>query len=525
MSSAFYAIMGGFVVDLSGLHNTRKIVTITPSGLVFLAKCGHFFSVPDKTINDKSKADTFAKIVIGIQVAYVVILVGARKAEGLPITLLELHVFVHVICAATMFLLWLKKPKDIMDPTVIDSTVIKTPLAWMVANNDWKQRYLDGTWRSALSSQQKEESIATEAQMLALYTNYTHTGHDRVGRLQDASAGPIQTPFSTPLLSHYGILTAEGRRVTIKYMPPGGKGIVCTLRNGETLRCGVGIRPSDDRPPIQYGLSIKDKTRLTLCATMLLTLMDFISVVDIINGRAATFERRPGPPDEGPTAHKRGPILQTTEVGQSVTEHGISDYIDGTRPTTSNNPQPDRLFQQVQPIDTMPWSLDRIHGVAHNSTYLLAPREPNFHEQWIGDLSERSQKLSEVYTLIAFTLLSTAYGGLHMQAFDFAFPTSIERFLWIAAAVSIMLGGVVLLLRTSLEALSLLITQSRVAGRILKKVTATLDHALKTSVDFYAIYYIGARLYLVIEAYVSIRRVPVGVYYLPSWVWNLPSFG
>jgi len=43
----------------------------------------------------------------------------ARKVHGYPLTLLELHTLVHVICAFAMYALWFRKPLDIQEPTVI----------------------------------------------------------------------------------------------------------------------------------------------------------------------------------------------------------------------------------------------------------------------------------------------------------------------------------------------------------------------------------------------------------------------
>jgi hypothetical protein len=34
------------------------------------------------------------------------------------LALLEVHIFVHVLCALTMYGLWFKKPMDVHDPTV-----------------------------------------------------------------------------------------------------------------------------------------------------------------------------------------------------------------------------------------------------------------------------------------------------------------------------------------------------------------------------------------------------------------------
>lgn len=65
----YFVLMGGFVIDVSRLHNTLSRLTITPKGVAFLAKHGHFVKIPDSTIQDKNKADTLAKILVCVQVS------------------------------------------------------------------------------------------------------------------------------------------------------------------------------------------------------------------------------------------------------------------------------------------------------------------------------------------------------------------------------------------------------------------------------------------------------------------------
>jgi hypothetical protein len=37
---------------------------------------------------------------------------------------LEVHTLVHVVCALLMYILWLKKPVDVRDLTVVDGRVV-----------------------------------------------------------------------------------------------------------------------------------------------------------------------------------------------------------------------------------------------------------------------------------------------------------------------------------------------------------------------------------------------------------------
>jgi hypothetical protein len=108
MTYGFYAVMGGFVVNVHPIHNTLKKVTLTPFGILALAREGHFLDIPGDAIKDKSKADGLAKTLVLLQVGWMIVQLIGRKATGLPITLLEVHTLVHVACALIMYILWFK---------------------------------------------------------------------------------------------------------------------------------------------------------------------------------------------------------------------------------------------------------------------------------------------------------------------------------------------------------------------------------------------------------------------------------
>ena len=104
----FYVAMGGLVYEVEKLHDDFPLVTLTPGGIIALARQGQFVDISNEDITDKSKADIFTKSLICIQVLWMVIQCIARKAAGYPLTLLEIHTMVHVVCALTLYVLWWK---------------------------------------------------------------------------------------------------------------------------------------------------------------------------------------------------------------------------------------------------------------------------------------------------------------------------------------------------------------------------------------------------------------------------------
>ncbi len=100
--------MGGFELAMADDPDER-IRTLSPEGLLKLAAMDMApFMIPRSRIEDRSKADTLQKALVLLQVSWMMLQCIARKAYRLPLTLLELHTMVHVVCAVVMYAFWLK---------------------------------------------------------------------------------------------------------------------------------------------------------------------------------------------------------------------------------------------------------------------------------------------------------------------------------------------------------------------------------------------------------------------------------
>ncbi|KAI1173811.1 hypothetical protein F4777DRAFT_556378 [Nemania sp. FL0916] len=110
LTYCFYAIMGGFMATDRNNDNT---VTISAEGLVSQARAGRWIVQSNKGIHDKSKADLVAKLLVYIQVSWLVVQCIGRRAKNLPIALLEVHVVAHVISALILFSIWFKRFKNL----------------------------------------------------------------------------------------------------------------------------------------------------------------------------------------------------------------------------------------------------------------------------------------------------------------------------------------------------------------------------------------------------------------------------
>lgn len=96
------------MVDVSGMYDTVSRVTINPTGVEFLARAGHYLEMSKDQIADRSKANILAKSLVCIQVTWMLVQCIARKSAGYPLTVLEIHTMVHVVCALCIYVFWWK---------------------------------------------------------------------------------------------------------------------------------------------------------------------------------------------------------------------------------------------------------------------------------------------------------------------------------------------------------------------------------------------------------------------------------
>lgn len=106
----FFVVMGG--VELRNVHpdlqSQRPFLSVSPEMMLWSAKLDRPMLVEPKRIQDKSKADLVQKCLVLFQATWMAVQCITRRALGLPLTILEVHTMVHVLCAAVMYAFWLK---------------------------------------------------------------------------------------------------------------------------------------------------------------------------------------------------------------------------------------------------------------------------------------------------------------------------------------------------------------------------------------------------------------------------------
>lgn len=143
LTHAFYAVMGGYVFDRNQSFDSEaevfwsktQRITLTPKGVLLLASCGQLPEITAQDIADKSKVDELGKLVACLQAGWFSIQIITRLACHLPITLLEVTVVGHVLCALVLYALWWDKPRRTEEPTVLRGSWTGPLAAFMVMSS------------------------------------------------------------------------------------------------------------------------------------------------------------------------------------------------------------------------------------------------------------------------------------------------------------------------------------------------------------------------------------------------------
>jgi hypothetical protein len=140
MVHSYYSVMGGFAIDTSvlppeikGPFSSKKRMTLTWAGVRLLMKREpHLLpQLSLEQIEDKAKANGLAKTIVCAQAIWFCLQCVTRIIQGLSISILELNVFCHALCALLIYILWWHKPLDIGEPTLIQGENIEEIFALM----------------------------------------------------------------------------------------------------------------------------------------------------------------------------------------------------------------------------------------------------------------------------------------------------------------------------------------------------------------------------------------------------------
>ena len=166
-------------------------------------------------------------------------------------------------------------------------------------------------------------------------------------------------------------------------------------------------------------------------------------------------------------------------------------------------------------------ALQEVLKIRTSSGPLIA-HAPNFPGNWSLSLDRASWFVAIILItflpvfLMLLVVLPLVYGGVHLTTWNFGFSSKIEHLLWKIACIDIM-GTIPFGLILDQCLYHLFIRSAK--GSLTASLTTTLSWVLFIPLFlFYAL----SRIYIVVESFISLRHVPIGVYAAIPWVQDMP---
>ncbi|KAF1955233.1 hypothetical protein CC80DRAFT_90362 [Byssothecium circinans] len=459
ITQCYFAVMGGVRIE-TGECIDRITLSLTAEGLRMLSFLGRLPDVPETTIMDKSKADGLAKLLVVFQAGWMIIQTIARVNQKLPVTLLEINTMGHVICAFALYALWWSKPLDIKDPTLI-------------RHEEWMDEFISLFY------------------------------------------------MCSPICWHNDDFISEIR--CMEYKPPSQRGIPNSPTTGNANAEGEKPKtdPTDNKP---------HKTHFSIGSIGAKDPKKFIGPLD-------SFQVGGDPDTEATLDHDASYIIAGASF-QPAPEHKI--FFDIQKPDahglTHSKVYCRRALKDCTYHEALPpaaierW---RLSNTLVDKLWLACDQRPAYRAffftqstlgTFVGELVYISKSIpnflgfsylgsvnvhrDSLKAVLAFA--GSAYGGLHLSAWNDFFPTQIERWLWIACALATGASGVLL-------ALFFLATQKIRAFENLEHWIRNTRSVRWMMISVVTPIFLVARVYIVLEAFISLRSQPKSVYMTPEW--------
>jgi len=447
MVAAFYIVMGGFAYDISDLSNHHEYIALTPKGFMEFAKAGHITPdiLNDKGIADRSKADPLGKLLVSIQALWMVVNCIARKASGLPTTLIELNVIVHVVVAVVVYTLWWHKPLAVANPSLLHRQRVSS--------------------MGQLSDSNGDAPNVPEIELLAFLLRVNLFPSGKLRR-QELDQGLVIEPYPAD---------RTHKEFNVNFQP---------------------YMPDPQRFEIQGEPRVSRKT----CANVIGDLNIKSPGIIILPGQQLALK-----------AHRY--VFRNPEEALWMAYFISSDELHWLDIECAYR----RRYEtgDISPLDS---------AMAESPRNLTTFDPPNYLVQgsvYTGDINIASRKFNIMENAALFFmigLLSCFYAGAHASAWSSHFPSYIERWIWRGACICIAAGvpfARALWVFPSVIGDCLVLQRQ---GRVVKLLKYLLAPIIFLLFGLSIISYIVARLFIPLEAFISIRSLPIGAFENVEWV-------
>jgi len=522
---SWFAYMGGFAIDTKQGCEDLPGEYIEGSPRLFLgceavcilARLGWLPDISREAIRDKSKADALAKVLVITQAGWMILQCIMRFVYKLPVTALELNTLAHAVCALLVYALWWEKPLDVSEPTLlIGDWAPGLATAFSLCNRPPRQ---PRTWSRA--NRRRSTGIAglrkTEIDSLFWVDKLV------IRNLQEQF--PASSPTDDEPDADYSVISLAWERgqpghESRKYRstkPLSAPGIRHAVGCNGSSKDGVAKATIAQLRGV--GVSFKTRAPLNVSLTDLLRWQLF-------RGFMYDF------PEVAPELFLsgQGGCNMDQSIFPTLTGRGASacSYIF----PCGHDDDDDDDDTEFEKISGHSLGRYRIRSKTETGRRLVsAAAASNWPSLYFGRRS-KTRKRAVLMSLGVFWAVALVYGAIHTAAWNDHFPTVAEATAWKVSCIyvpgygCIFMGAVTL--RTVLDMYSQMLI--RLMPAWLDKVLKRIDHHLSRSplltvllvlvaVLFVVslVFYAACRVFLVIEAFISIRSLPRGAFQTPGW--------
>ncbi|KAI5839748.1 hypothetical protein DFP73DRAFT_613638 [Morchella snyderi] len=507
MEGSYFVHMGGYSVgkveDYSQFANI-----LTPNGLLFLSENG--LVAPEvlrkKSIADKNKADLFVKVWVFLQIIWMATQCLLRALRHIPITTLESHVVLHVIYTIFTYGIWWDKPLDILDPIpVINDPELASLIVVLLAPH----------------------SFGKLSTLSIVISDIPYTGVSESEIADGTGELGVETEFIyTFIRGNTSTCTRKRGTVDKIYFLTGNGSVPKTAKGspGRTVLSPLG-RNEGERPPTTLGkYRVAGLSMITNC----------LIKMGIIKKGPNDSERPPQPVE-----HKVRPTQYIVLGGQ------LKLSLDTT---TDNNSKSDNILLQrtdiinlhsgARAVATDKYSkivgaIEKYNETAYDEKMPLLvskPRTHNIYNKRTSNDTSRGQRRNKYIrglTTIVFVIFPASYSGWHAMYWNRHFPTPTESYLWKLSSILVgtvpliyelicIIDGDISRIKVFLEWLELSV--NRLLSNVLtpggnnvatgRKVVNILRGVGNSLLFALFILFLFGRLFLVVEAFISMRSIP-----------------
>jgi hypothetical protein len=479
--------MGGFVLDTDNPGDEEYIpgsprLILTVAGVVDICQLGFLPDISLEHIKDKSKQDAFAKGLAIVQSCWLIVQCIQRAAAHLPLSCLEVNTLAHVACALALYVCWWKKPLDIHEPTVLRGEWVR-PLCAVIWMNDFRESPTPG---GKISYVERKPHLFRGRGQIQRHMKSTKQREDR------AESQIILVPSRSEKLEQW-LLDTASKTSEIGTLDPQQAGT--TLVTFDVFEEKISTR----NIPKDGFISVKSTTILSCGGLVLIPEMCqnheiFVSKISL---------RR---------------WLLVKEAAASYPQFFKTHFADSPGPPY--NRALDLIQDTTIPKNVLPTKYKRLTWVPQRTRTRCGNS--------ILELRQFRTKSSLLGGGSMFITCAFLYGGINAASWNEHFPTTAERLLWrissllvmCAAIVFVLMFGVVGSMRVEIEEISHKIPKSK--KTLTRQISRILEVYIPLIMSIFAIavcsFYLAARFYLVFEAFIGLRELPVEVYRTPNWI-------